>query len=129
MGNSGGGTTAFYASCLDERIKLSMPSCSVCTFEDSIIAMRHCCCNYIPNIRKYFNMGDLGALVAPRRLVVVCGTDDPIFPLSGVEKSFETIKGAYYRLGVPENTVLVKGKGGHQFYPDDAWPVVHKLSD
>ena len=30
MGNSGGGTATFYASCLDERIYLSMPSCAGC---------------------------------------------------------------------------------------------------
>ena len=64
LGNSGSGTATFYASCLDERIFLSVPSCSVCTFDDSIMAMWHCPCNFIPGIRKYFDMGDLGCLIA-----------------------------------------------------------------
>lgn len=127
IGNSGGGTATFYASCMDERIYLSMPSCAVCTYEDSIMAMYHCPCNFVPGIRKYFDMGDLGGLIAARRLVVVCGKEDPIFPLHGVEKSFELIQNTYRQLGKEELCHLVKGDGGHQFYPDDAWPVVHKL--
>lgn len=86
MGNSGGGTATFYATCIDQRIKLAMPSCSVCTYEDSIVAMYHCCCNFIPDIRKYFDMGDLGGLIAPQKLVVVAGKNDEIFPKDGVKK-------------------------------------------
>ena len=126
LGNSGGGTATFYASCLDERICISVPSCAVCTYDASIMAMKHCSCNYIPNIRKFFNMGDLGCLIAPRKLVVVCGVEDKIFPLAGVEESFATIQKAYNILGKGEWCSLVKGNGGHQFYPDDAWPIIHK---
>ena len=32
MGNSGGGTSSYFAACIDERIKVSMPSSSFCTF-------------------------------------------------------------------------------------------------
>ena len=38
MGNSGGGTTSFYAACVDPRIKVCMPSCAFCPYYDSIIA-------------------------------------------------------------------------------------------
>lgn len=127
MGNSGGGTVTFYASCVDERIALSMPSCAVCTYDDSIMAMNHCPCNFIPHIRKYFNMGDVGVLIAPRPFVVVCGEKDPIFPLSGVKKSYEIIKTAYETLDKSDFCRLVIGNGGHQFYPDDAWPVAKEL--
>ncbi len=125
LGNSGGGTATFYASCMDERIKISVPSCAVCTYDDSIMAMYHCPCNFIPGIRKYFNMGDLGCLIVPRKLVVVCGIHDNIFPLHGVEKSFATIQKAYDSVNKGQWCTLIKGDGGHQFYPDDAWPVIH----
>lgn len=127
MGNSGGGTTSFYAACYDERIRLSVPSCAVCTYEDSIMARHHCGCNYIPNIRNYFNMGDLGCLIAPRPLMVVCGTEDGLFPVHGVEKSYEIIQSAYHAAGKDENCWLIKGKGGHQFFPEDVWPLVNQL--
>ena len=127
MGNSGGGTATFYASCLDERIYLSMPSCAVCTYEDSIMAMYHCPCNFVPDIRRYFNMGDLGCLIAPRRLVVVCGVEDQIFPIRGVKASYKIIQEAYKAAGKEHLCHLIKGDGGHQFYPDEAWPIAKGL--
>lgn len=127
MGNSGGGTATFYAACLDERISLAVPSCAVCTYEASIVEMHHCACNYVPGIRTYFNMGDLGCLIAPRKLVVVCGIQDPIFPVQGVEESFAIIESGFKALGKEENCSLIKGNGGHQFYPEAAWPVIKEM--
>jgi len=127
MGNSGGGTATFYAACIDERIKAVMPSCSICTYDDSIAAIFHCSCNFVPNIRRYFDMGDLGGLITPRKLVVVAGNEDDIFPVSGVKKSFESIKSTYENQNCGENCELVIGDGGHRFYADDAWPVLNKL--
>ena len=127
MGNSGGGTATFYASCYDERIHMSIPSCAVCTYEESVMAMKHCICNLVPGIRKYFNMGDLGCLIAPRKLIVVCGDEDDIFPLHGVKESYNIIEAAYKNAGKEHFCHLVIGKGGHQFYPDETWPIAKQL--
>lgn len=129
MGNSGGGTTTFYASCLDERIHLSMPSCAVCTYDHSIMAMHHCCCNFVPGIRKYFNMGDLLGLIVPRKLVVVSGIEDGIFPIQHAIECVDVVKPLYEKFGNPAFCHHVKGNGGHQFYPDDAWPIVNDILD
>ena len=72
-------------------------------------------------------MGDLGCLIAPRPVVVTCGKEDPIFPLSGVEKSFVIMQRAYNNIGKGNLCHLVRGNGGHQFFPDDVWPVVHQI--
>ena len=126
-GNSGGGTATFYAACLEERIWMAIPSCAVCTFDASIIDIHHCSCNYVPSVRKYFNMGDLGCLIAPRRLEVVCGIHDDIFPLQGVEESFAVIEQCYKMLGQEDKCHLAKGDGGHQYYPDKVWPIVKEM--
>ena len=127
MGNSGGGTATFYAAAIDERISLAMPSCAVCTYKDSIAAMKHCVCNFIPDIANYFDMGDIGGLIAPRKLVVVNGIADDIFPDAGVRESFDIIKSLYSAAGVPDYCALVTGPEGHRFYADAAWPVLHEL--
>ena len=128
MGNSGGGTVTFYASCMDDRIKVAMPSCSVCEFEDSIVPFYHCCCNYVPGIRKYFEMGDLACLMADRALVIVCGIKDPDFPLEGVEKSYRRARAVFERNGRADACILVRGGEGHRFYPEEAWPEAKKLT-
>lgn len=127
MGNSGGGTATFYAAALDERISLAVPSCAVCTFDASIIPISHCGCNYIPGIRNYFDMGDIGCLIAPRKLIVVNGDKDEIFPIDGAKKSYRVIESAYKKLGSDSNCEMVIGDGGHRFYGDDVWPVINRI--
>lgn len=129
MGNSGGGTATYYAACMDERIKVVMPSCSVCTFERSIVYKRHCTCNYIPNIAKYLDMGDLACLIAPRPLIVVAGKEDNGFYIDGVRKAFDTIEKIYKRADADNNCRLVVGEEGHRFYADISWPVFKELSN
>ena len=127
MGNSGGGTATYYTACLEHRFDGFMPSCAVCTYRDSIIDLHHCVCNYVPNIARYFDMGDLAVMIAPKKLVVVCGENDPIFPLFGVKETFDIIKTLYTACSMPDSCSLVIGKGGHRFYADDGWHEMKKL--
>ena len=127
MGNSGGGTTTAYVAALEDRIALAMPSCAMCTYKDSIGAMFHCDCNYIPGIVEYFDMNDLIAMAYPKFFVQVNGKDDTIFPIGGAETVFEKGTVIYRQNGLQHRCVLVKGNGGHRFFADDSWRVVHKL--
>lgn len=124
MGNSGGGTVTFYASCIDERIKVSVPSCSFCTYEDSIMKIGHCMDNYIPGALKYFGMEDLSGLIVPRFLIIVAGEKDPIFPISGVKKAYKKAKEIYKKAGYPERVKLIIGPEGHRFYSSLTWPFI-----
>lgn len=126
-GNSGGGTITYYASCVDNRIKISMPSCSVCTYESSIGSVYHCVCNYIPGMAKYFDMGDFASFIAPRKLIVVAGNEDNIFPIWGVKKSYDTIKKIYEDKGCKENCKLFIGEGGHRYYKD-VWKLFNEYA-
>lgn len=128
MGNSGGGTITYYAACLEPRISVAMPSCSVCTYFDSIGSIYHCPDNYIPGALKYFDMPDLAALIAPRPLIVVAGKDDGIFPIAGVNRAMDTIRAVYAAAGAPGACRLTVGGEGHRFYPDEAWPAFREMS-
>jgi len=128
-GNSGGGTATYYLACVDERITVAAPSCSICNFEFSIAAMPHCMCNHIPYIRKYFEKGDLAGLIAPRKLVIAAGKEDTIFPREGTQETFKTIKRLYTYAGVPESCALVWGDGGHYNYADLLWEKIGEMKD
>lgn len=127
MGNSGGGTTTVYTAALEDRIVLAMPSCSLCTYKDSIGAVEHCACNYIPNIANYFEMSDLISMSYPKYFIQVNGVMDEIFPIKGAETVFKEGKKIYVKNGVGDRCVHVKGDGGHRFFADDSWPFVHKF--
>lgn len=127
MGNSGGGTATAYFAALDDRIALAMPSCANCEFTESIGAMRHCACNYIPHMAEFFGMEELVAMAYPKLYVQVSGVEDAGFWIKGARNVFERGHKIYEQMGVPDRCVLVEGPKGHQFYPDLAWPVVHKL--
>ena len=126
-GNSGGGTATYYLACMDERIRVAMPSCSVCSYEASIAAMSHCMCNHIPSSRKYFEMGDLAGLIAPRKLIIAAGELDKIFPIDGTKRTFELIKKIYNAAGVPDNCALVVGDKGHLNYADLLWAKFYEM--
>lgn len=105
VGNSGGGTATYYTACFEERIKVAAPTCALSTYRDSIGAMWHCSCNYIPGIAKYMDMGELACLIAPRKLIVSNGEIDPIFPLSGTDEIYKVIQEIYKQEGVPSNCI------------------------
>jgi len=129
MGISGGGTATYYAACIDERISLAVSVGAVCSYASSIGAIKHCVCNFVPGIARYFELGDLGGLIAPRRLIAVNGRCDPIFPDYGVRDAFKRIKELYTAAGVPENCILLTGEGGHICYPDITWPQVMRMME
>jgi cephalosporin-C deacetylase-like acetyl esterase len=130
LGTSGGGTATYYAACYDKRIKVAVPTCAICTYKDSIGDMWHCTCNYIPSIAKYFDMGELSALIAPRKLLVCNGEIDPIFPLSGTKEVYSVIEKIYEKEGVPENCQLkVYPNKPHYFDKEITFPALNKLRD
>ena len=128
-GNSGGGTMSYYAACYDERIKLSVPSCAFCTYKASIMDLFHCSCNFIPRAYEWFEMQDLSCLIAPRSLAIVAGAQDPIFPIDGVKKGFETVEIVYQKAGVLEKCRLIKTEKGHWWCEDIIWNTVKEETE
>ncbi|MDY0167348.1 MAG: alpha/beta hydrolase family protein [Thermoguttaceae bacterium] len=128
MGNSAGGTVTFYTACVEPRIRLAVVSCSFCPFADSWLALPpRCACGYLPGIYAVADMPDLAGLIAPRHLLVVAASRDNLAPVESVRLGFEVARAAFDAAKVPEHTRLVVGDGGHQFYPDLAWPVIQAV--
>ncbi len=123
-GNSGGGTASYYAACYDDRIKISVPSCAFCTYDESILKFYHCACNYIPEALVWFDMQDLACLIAPRRLAIIAGEHDTGFKIAGVRRGYETVKKIYTAAGVPENCKLIVTEKGHWWCEDVVWPLI-----
>jgi dienelactone hydrolase len=87
MGISGGGMLTFFHTALDIRIRASVVSGYFSSFRDSILAMNHCTCNFVPGLLNVGEMTDLVGLIMPRPMLVEAGTRDPIFPIQTVRAS------------------------------------------
>ena len=120
MGDSGGGVATMYVAALEPRIARAMPICAVCSFDHSIATVPHCACNYVPGIRRWFDMGDLAGMVAPRPLMVVAGAQDTIFPIVPTRDTFALVQQYYEAAGAPRSCALHVGSGGHMFFRE-AW--------
>jgi dienelactone hydrolase len=129
IGNSGGGTLAWYAACVEPRLRgLILGSCFA-TYASSIGHIDHCCDNYLPGALRWFDFPDLALLVAPRPLVVVMGRDDRLFPLAGIEAAFERAGTIYAGLDAEHRCRLVLCEGGHRFYANEAWTAFGEIMD
>jgi len=127
MGNSGGGTSSYYAACFDERIKVSMPSSSFCSVTDAWGGIRHCGCSYIHGMLNFFEMADVAVMIAPRYLIAVNGIYDHLQPFAATEREFERVKAIFEKAGAPDHCQLVVGPEGHRFYADLAWDVFDRF--
>ncbi len=127
-GNSGGGTACVYAAAVDERIGACMPSCAFTSFYASIGTRAHCFCNYVPGIAQAFDMGDLGALIAPRPLILIAGAKDDLFPLREAREQFVFTEQVYALSSAPDRCRLIAGSEGHRYYAALAWPAFHELT-
>lgn len=95
MDNSGGGTTTYYTACLEDRFSGYMPSCALCTYHGHLTSRYNCPCNYIPGIAKYFDLGDLAVMIAPKNLTMVCAEVDPCYSTEGIFETTDRIQSIY----------------------------------
>ena len=127
-GNSGGGTVALFAAALDERIGVCVPGSYFCTFTDSIAAIRHCGCNYVPGLLDAAEMSDVAGLIAPRPFLAVHGERDEIFPVTATRRAWGELRHIYTTIGADaaDRCRLHVGDGGHRYYKAPVWPFVER---
>lgn len=114
MGISGGGMHTFFSTCLDERIRACVVSGYYCTFRDSILAMSHCTCNFVPGLGRFGEMQDLVGLIAPRPFLIESATKDPIFPIEATRKSLQRAREVYGVFGASDQVEGDFFEGRHQ---------------
>ena len=97
-GFSGGGLQALWLSALEDRITCCVISGYFYGFENSLLNTHLCGCNFVPRLWEFIELGDLGALIAPRPLLIESGTKDSLNGeggILGVIKQVEITRKAY----------------------------------
>lgn len=124
MGNSGGGVATLYAAACDERVTTAVASCSFCGYVGANGLIHHCDCNVVPGVLGFGEFHDVCGLIAPRRLLVVHGAHDPLFPRAEVERAVAGLWRVFETAGAAASFRHVWGDGGHRFYRRLMWPFV-----
>jgi len=126
VGLSGGGLQCLWLSALDDRIACGVVSGYFYGYGDSLLRMPgNCSCNYVPGLWKVADMGDIGALIAPRPLLVETGTVDHLNGARGVTNAKEQVavtRQAYAVFGSQEKLVHDIFEGPHRFHGEKAYP-------
>ena len=114
MGISGGGMHTFFSTCVDERIRACVVSGYYGSFQDSILAMDHCTCNFVPGLGRFGEMVDLVGLIAPRPFLVESATRDPIFPIEATKRSVDAAREVYALFDAREQVEADYFEGRHE---------------
>ncbi len=121
VGLSGGATITLFTAALDTRITCAVVSGYFNTFRDSIMAMDHCPCNYIPGIVKYAEMADIAGLIAPRPLLIETGRHDPIYPTEAAQRALDQLSPIYTAFEAQSKLAVDQFEGAHQWSGQKAY--------
>lgn len=119
-GFSGGGQqTLFFAAC-DERVAFAGVAGWFYGFRESLLLLPHnCACNFVPNLWRFFDCGDLGALIAPRPLFIESGENDHlngnVGRIQNVYSQVAIARNAYAALDVENALRHSVHEGGHEW--------------
>jgi len=115
-GRSGGGVTSFFLTLIDPRIAASAPVSGVCSSVGQVedrLAVEHCDCMY-PINSKSLIFSELGALAAPRPMLLCNATEDGMFPMPAFEQLVDKIRVIYRLYGAGDALQSATAPGGHQ---------------
>ena len=111
-GHSMGGNTVQFLSALDERISFACSSGSACSYKNRMAnGVGIELASVVPNLYKEYDIGDLLACVAPRKLLIVSADDDKYS--RDAADVVDVAKRSYAELNVEDNIVHIRYKGGH----------------
>jgi cephalosporin-C deacetylase-like acetyl esterase len=87
-GNSGGGLNTLFTAALDARVRAAAVVGFTFEFGNWLkYAGTHCTCTHLPGVFRAMEWFEIAGLIAPRALLMLQGTHDGIFPISGARRA------------------------------------------
>jgi len=130
-GISGGGGISWWLAAADERIKIAAPVCGTGTARSQIAERTidgHCDCIL------YFNpdgwdLADVGALIAPRPLVIASADRDGLYTIASVRETYAKLRSLYETLGAGHLVELVETPGRHSYHETSRTRIFSRFLD
>jgi dienelactone hydrolase len=123
VGLSYGGTMTLFLAAWDGRVAASVVSGYFSSWAASHrVPWNMCGSQVLPGMLGRLEHVDLGALIAPRPLLVETGTEDMLFPLAAASASMVQLRAVYGRYGAADRLHHDVFQGGHQWHGEAAYP-------
>jgi hypothetical protein len=106
-GISGGGAQSWYVAAADARVKAAAPVCGAGTLKDHVLNRTvdgHCDC-MMPNNIYLQDFRDIGALIAPRPLLIAQADRDGMYRIEAVRELESQVKKSYELYGQAQNLI------------------------
>lgn len=126
LGFSGGGLQTLWLTIFDERVRVAAISGYFYGYKDALLKLsNNCSCNYVPGLWQTADMGDLGALICPRPLLIESGTLDDLNGergIANVTEQLDITRRAYALTGDEQKIYHSVYEGPHRFDGRDVLP-------
>ena len=117
-GISGGGAISWFLAAADPRVKAVAPVCGASTMEAQITTRTidgHCDC--MMAINTYLvDFQDIGALIAPRPLLIGQADRDGLNQIESVKRIYNDLRRIYQLHNTPANIEYIDTPGGHSYH-------------
>ncbi len=117
-GISGGGSQSWYIAAADPRVKAVAPVCGASTLKDQIgkrTVDGHCDC-MMPTNTYLVDFQDIGALIAPRPLLIAQADGDGMNTIESARELHADIKRLYDLYDAGDRVSLIETPGGHSYH-------------
>ncbi len=117
-GISGGGAVSWWLGAADERVKVVATVCGTGTMRSHIAERTvdgHCDCMFHINPEGW-DLADVGALIAPRPLLIASADRDSIYKIQAAQETYEKLHGLYKLLDAESQIQFVPTPGHHSYH-------------
>jgi len=126
-GLSYGGTVTLFLAAWDERVAAAVVSGYFSSWAESHkMPWNMCGSQVLPGMLGELEHVDLGALVAPRPLLIESGTADDLFPATVAAAEVEKLRAVYASLGAADRLVHDVFEGVHEWHGVEAFPFLER---
>ncbi len=116
-GLSYGGTMTLLLAAYDSRVRAAVVSGYFSAWSEAHkVPWNMCGSQVLPGVLGQLEHVDIGALIAPRPLLVETGTQDMIFPLAAAEAAVRELRDVYRHLGGADALEHDVFEGDHQWH-------------
>jgi dienelactone hydrolase len=127
VGLSYGATMSLFLAACDHRVAATVVSGYFSSWAEAHrMPWNMCGSQVLPGMIGRLEHVDLGALVAPRPMLVETGIDDTLFPLPAAARSMADLRVVYQHLGAADRVQHDVFPGGHQWHGDQAYPFLDR---